>query len=549
MKGGAGLDLGRSSVRLAEIKLRKGGPVLSRYRVAPLEPGETPAQAAGASFGGLKGKLKPVRVGLTGVDLMLHYLPVPPVEDWRLERLMAFEVSEFESKSGSSLATSFNLLPVPKELDDEDTILLGMVREEILDDWTDEVGSLPVQAFTPNAVALYNAFLALGDHEPAVTLLANIGAGTLDLALVRGSQLYFARSVTTDLAKRDETLAARLGTDAQRAGRLIEKHLDLKAAAEGTLAGDADRVTRPLLGLYDRLPTLLSGIVTLCKAKARLRDLTLDRVLITGGGARAQGMADFLTDRMRVPVSVWNPVEMLDLAALPDADADEAEGDGPGAAVAIGLALSAADPELYALEILPKATRKKREFQERGVYLVLAGVLAVAFLVADFVLTSQRASAASEFAGRLSRQVAARESSHRRTESLLEEIERDQAVLHELHVRYGVRRSAQQILGHLSEKLPGTLWVSGVEIVPEDGDEWGMPDRSVPVVRARGHGRDGSLPASSVFATFGEELKALVPAGEAGIRNTAKGSGQTFEWGVEAHLLTPPASGEEEEPE
>ena len=68
--------------------------------------------------------------------------------------------------------------------------------------------------------------------------------------------------------------------DAKRAEGLIQQHLDLCLAEGQRVSTDSDRVTRPLLPLYDSLPTLLSGIITLCKAQARLRELSLDRVTL-----------------------------------------------------------------------------------------------------------------------------------------------------------------------------------------------------------------------------------------------------------------------------
>ena len=124
MSRGLGLDLGRANVRFAALDSKKGVTTLTRYRSAELDPGESPHAVASEVFGPLKPRPSGVRVGVTGADIMLRYLPVPEVEDWRLERLMDFEVRELESRSGSGLATSYNLLPVPRELDDEDTMLL-----------------------------------------------------------------------------------------------------------------------------------------------------------------------------------------------------------------------------------------------------------------------------------------------------------------------------------------------------------------------------------------------------------------------------------------
>ena len=159
MSKGAGLDLGHSQVRLAQVKRGKSGVVLTRYHSVVPETGESPVDNAAASFTSVGRKLAGVQTGLTGSDLMLRYLPVPAVEDWRLERLMEFEVRELESRSGSPLADSYNLLPVPPDLDDEDTMILALVREDLLGGWMEELNGVPIQEFTPNAVALYNAYL------------------------------------------------------------------------------------------------------------------------------------------------------------------------------------------------------------------------------------------------------------------------------------------------------------------------------------------------------------------------------------------------------
>ncbi|HEX9795154.1 MAG TPA: pilus assembly protein PilM [Planctomycetota bacterium] len=549
MSSGAGFDPGRTRLRLAEVRSRKGVVQLTRFHSVDLEAGEDPHDVAGESFGGMRRKPAPTRVGLTGADLMLRYLPVPEVEDWRLERLMEFEVRELETRSGSPLATSYNLLPVPRELDDEDTILLGLVREDLLDEWIAALGSLPVQGFTPNAIALYNAYLALGDHEASTTLLANIGAGTLDLTLVRGTDLHFARSVTTPLEKRDATLAERLGTDAARARRLLHKHLDLGAAVGKRLDPDADRVTRPVLPLYDPLPTLLSSMVTLCKAQARLRDLALDRVLITGGGAATQGIEDFLCERLKVPVSVWNPIEMLDLSALPPEQAEQAEADGPGATVAIGLALSAADSELFALEILPKAARRKRDFRERGVFGVAAAVLAVGFLVADFVVTSGRTAELEQTSRRLKNEASAAETSHALAQDLLAQVEARELVSTDLSTRVALRRSAEEMTKLLATSLPDNLWVESLHVEMQPGDDWELTGTAVPVVRVTGHGENRARQASAAFGDFSSRVQAFLPGRERAMRPETKPKGRAaIEWFLTAHFLpVPPAADVDED--
>lgn len=537
MSRATGLDLGHSHVRMATLDSKKGAITLTRYRSAELEASESPHEVASEVFGGLKPKPTSVRVGVTGADIMLRYLPVPEVEDWRLERLMEFEVRELESRSGSPLATSYNLLPVPRELDDEDTMLLGVVREDLIDNWVDDLGPISVEGFTPNAIALYNAYLALGDHESSVTLLANVGATSLDLALVRGTELYFARSVTTSLEKRDETLAKNLGIDASRARDLIHKHLDLSLAEGQRVSTDADRVTRPLLPLYDSLPTLLSGIITLCKAQARLRELALDRVLLTGGGAQAAGLVQMLTGRLRVPVSVWNPTEMVDPSGLSDDEMDQLEADGPGATIALGLALSAADSSLYALEILSKAARKKRDFRERGVFAMAAGIVALAYLGLNYTQTAAAAEASQEESKRLRGLVSGSERSHGQAVEMLAEIEEKEFVLQDLERRFALQQSSERMLTFLEQGLPGNLWVLSAAAEFRDGKDWAREGEVIPVLRVVGRGEDASVSARKAFNDFAQSVAAQLPRGEESARPSTRRVGQQIEWTLEMQLL------------
>ncbi|MBC8406612.1 MAG: hypothetical protein H8E15_15430 [Planctomycetes bacterium] len=537
MSKGTGLDIGRCHVRLAELNVRKGAVSLNRYHSVELETGEDPVSTAGSIFSGLKPRPSNLRVGATGADIMLRYLPVPEVEDWRLERLMDFEIRELESRSGSPLATSYNLLPVPRELDDDDTMLLGVIREDLLDAWVGDLAPMQVEGFTPNALALYNAYLALGDHEQSVTLLANIGATTLDLALVRGTDLYFARSVTTALEKRDQTLATSLGVDAARARRLVHKHLDLALAEGKRIATDSDRVTRPLLGMYDSLPTLLSGMITLCKAQARLRELTLDRVLLTGGGAQANGLVGLLTSRLRVPVSLWNPTEMVDPSKLPEDDLTRLDADGPAATIALGLALSASDPNLFALEILSSAARKKRNFRERGVFATAAAVLALGYLGLDYFTTSSAAQVAQKESQRLGAIVKKSQSSHTEAVGLLEQIKEQSVLLEDLQQRFALQQSTKQILDYMHKTLPGNLWIESFTVELQEGKDWGLEGQLIPVLRVVGRGEDASVPARKAITEFGEGVWAQLPGGEEAYRQSTERMGQQIEWTVQTHLL------------
>jgi len=540
MAKGCGIDLGNSLVRLAAFESSKGNHRLTRYMAVAPESGEAPVEAARAVLAGPAKKLGQVELGLTGSDLMMRYLPVPPVEDWRLERLMEFEIREVESRSGSGLASSYNLLPVPKGLDDEDTMLLSLVREDMLESTMSDLGGLSVKAFTPNAIALYNAYLVLGDHESSTTLIASLGNGTLDLALVNGTELYFARSVSTSLEKRDSTLAAQLKVDAERARGLIHKHLDLRLALGERLGSDAERVTRPLMPMYESLPTLLGGVVTLCKAQARLSDLTLDRVLLTGGGANTNGLSEFLEARMRVPVQVWNPVDMVDMESLPEEEAEQLEADGPGATVALGLGVGAADTELYALEILTAAARKKKEFSQRTIFSILMGVAAVAYIVVNFVIMGGLADTAGKASRAMVNTKKRIESSNTKATELIEQVRLENLLYQDLEARYAVSHGADSLLAYLENSLPESLWVESFRVSLSDGKEFGHEGRRIPVFEIAGRAEDDVRAASLAFGAFAGGMGSLLADGDRDLQASSTPSGKNLEWSLRTQLMSEP---------
>jgi len=366
---------------------------------------------------------------------------------------------------------------------------------------------------------------------------------------VRGAELYFARSVSTSLTQKDQALANSLGIDAARARGLIHKHVDLRGALGQRLGSEAERVTRPLVSLYDPLPTLLGGVITLCKAQARLQDLSLDRILLTGGGANARGLTELLTQRCGVQAELWNPAEQIDIASLDDSQAEDLESDGLAATVAIGLALSAGDKDLYALEILSKDARKKRDFQQRGIFSLLAGALALGFLVLDFVIQSGRASELAANASRLDRQAKTTLENDRRAEELELQLVAANAVYSDLRARAAMRTTADQMLKALSQHLPSNLWVESFNLELSPADDWGMTGSPVPTVSVTLRGEDRAQRAADAFTDFSERVKQELPGGDQAIRIVSKDRGRNPLWTLTAVLLQdgPGAISEEEE--
>ena len=122
--------------------------------------------------------------------------------------------------SGGSLSADYNLLPPQDPEAGVDTVLLALAKDEALDRLQADVkeGGGSVAAFVPNCTALYNAYLKCGPVEAdTVVCLVNIGHKTIDLAIVKGTDLLFARNLSSGASLTCIRSGCRSGCDAGEA--------------------------------------------------------------------------------------------------------------------------------------------------------------------------------------------------------------------------------------------------------------------------------------------------------------------------------------------
>jgi Tfp pilus assembly PilM family ATPase len=227
-----GVDIGLRTAKFLRGSWKGKTLSLTGFAVTPLRSREITEGWAAIELG-----FKPVnaRVGLTGRDVNIRYTRAPRVPDWQLRNLMRFEVEEIGEQAGAGVGSDFNLLPPLPEIEGEDVVLLAMARESLLDAHLSGLTSLggKLDAFSPNAVALYNAWLRFGVIGDETVLLANIGHDNVDVAIVRGPDLLFARNLTGGSRLFEEALSQRLGVSSEKAAEIKETLVTLDEERTG----------------------------------------------------------------------------------------------------------------------------------------------------------------------------------------------------------------------------------------------------------------------------------------------------------------------------
>ena len=496
-----GVDIGSHSAKVLVASVGKHGVSVLRFAGMPTAEGSVSLADSGIS-------LKDSTCGLAGRDMTLRYSQVPPTPDWQLRNLMDLEIQDLSQQSGGALSADYNLLPIEDD-SGSDTVLLALAKDDALERLQGDVadGGGAVTAFVPNCTALYNAYLKCGPVDAdAVVALVNIGHETIDLAIVRGTDLLFARNLTSGAKVLDEAIGNNFNVSARKAEVLKKDLLDLDPASRGNYqSGHAEKVTMAAASAATSIPAAINSSLSFCKAQTKITDLRLDKVLVCGGGARLRGLRGLLRENLRCPVELFDPFENVDMSALPVDDAEQLDQMRQEAVVALGLAVGRLDDTLYSLEILPEAVRKKQRFQQRTVFNILAGLVVLAVLGLQVQNNQDQAAELQRYNSSMRRVVSSVNRTHQEAVGLIEQNEIDSALVQTLRKRalplHGLLRVQRVITRHLQPQL----WVEKIEV----GSKRGRPGaETLPTVTVEVAAKElNGVDPSRVIVEFYEKLR------------------------------------------
>jgi type IV pilus assembly protein PilM len=393
-----GIDIGTHAVKVAVLQ-RKGATTRAlRLFRATLAGDEDMVRAQGAlARAGIKGG--PGLVGITGRDLIIRYTHVPPVPDWRLKLLMQFEINEVSGQSGGEVASDYRRIHLPTEAD-EDTVLVALTRDTWLRPRLTAVNSSGMSAAggCPNSVALFNAFLAHGElHDGETTYLVNLGRDNIDMAIQRDGELLFARNMAGGGQMFTEAIMGTFGLREPKSEKNKITKGDLTPKGQARYPDStSEKIANAMQGPAGQLVSMVQSTVMICRAQTRITDLTVDRLLLTGGAARMKGIREYFAANMNVPVEIFDPVGELDLSNLDAGDAEELEDNPLDFATAVGLAETLLNTNALRLEVLTEKERKKRTFGQRTIWSLAAAAAALIWIVLLFQDRSAKTAAVLE---------------------------------------------------------------------------------------------------------------------------------------------------------
>ena len=406
-----GIDIGAHTLKT--VQLRKAGSRVSLTRAGAIELGDLAlldeSERKNARIAELLRFLlrqtrirgRSVATGLSGHDYFIKYLRVPPTSRDKLRKIVEYESAD-DPTAVSKHTTDFVLVDLPTEGHDFN-VLVAMARNEALHGRLGllEAAKLNTPGATLNAIGLFSAYVhARGEaiYNEKTTLLVDIGAQHMDVAIQRNAKLFFLRNLTLGGQQFSEGIQEEYELPIKEAeelklaqGAIIPDHF--RIAAELDVSTPEARLSAALIEPAEAIVNTLQATIKYCMTQTRMTDLQIDEVVLSGRAARLRGLVEFLGHRLRVPVTLFDPLENLDLSALPPADRDDVIADSSGYAIAIGLALRELDDRsIKPITLLPAEVVRRREFLSRDAYIYAAA--AVFLLMFGLMFYSSREASA-----------------------------------------------------------------------------------------------------------------------------------------------------------
>lgn len=332
------LDIGSSSVKLAEIQHGTGGPRVTGVGTAPLPPtviqsnvvqDEGPVVEAIRSLVAATGaRSDQVITAVPGPAVIVKKVILPAQSGDAIETAIFAEASHLIPDSLDNVNLDYQVIDWI-ESGNKMEVLVVAVKRDIINSYTEAIRAADLEPVVVDVdyFALENMFeLNYDTTEGGSVALVNIGARYSSINILKDGRSTFTGDVPVGGAEFTDALVRQLGVSPADADKLKRGH---------GAANIAPADTEPILGsvtefIVEEVQRALSFFWTAAT------DEPLGAVLLSGGPSRMPGLSHQLKDRLDTKVDVVDPFRRVTVDGR--VDRTIIEECGPALAVTVGLA-------------------------------------------------------------------------------------------------------------------------------------------------------------------------------------------------------------------
>jgi type IV pilus assembly protein PilM len=340
-----GLDIGTSVVRAAELSYGRAGITLERFGQVVLpegavREGEVVEPAAVADclkqlWSATGFSHKKVVMGVANQRVIVRQLDLPWMPEEDLKASLSFQVQDFLPMPVEQAVLDF--FPLEEVVDGVNRsyrgLLVAAARDTVLANvQCAEKSGLTVTAVDLSSFAVLRAMGRQTGLEVETEALIDVGARVTNIVVHTAGVPRFVRILLMGGQDVTDAVAERLGVSSFEAEALKQQ------AAAGAPVDQAATVNRAMASTAQEFVDEIRG--SLDYYAASNPSAPVERIVISGGGSRLDGLLERMASATRLPVVAGDPLSTLQIGRT-GLDEHQLEFVKPLAAVPVGLALGA----------------------------------------------------------------------------------------------------------------------------------------------------------------------------------------------------------------
>src|SRR5229473_575746 len=371
-----GLDFGAGTLKLAEFELNEAGTLLlKRYGVRSLglegsqeSARETVLRKAIQELFNEKGfSSRKANVCAPGFHVFSKFVKLPPVDTSKVTQIIQYEAQQNVPFPLEEVVWDYQILGTTPNGELE--VLLVAIKSDVVEGLfrTAEATGLRLQLVDVSPAALCNAFRYNYGDLDGCTMLLDIGAKTSNLLFFEKGKVYArginigANSITQEFAAESKLLF----NDAEKV-KMAEGFVSLGGAYEEPDNPHQAAISKIARQVMTRLHIQVNQTIQFYRGQQS--GSAPQRLFLSGGAAIMPYTAQFFSEKLNVPVEYFNPFRNVEIDPSLNLEELAKVAHSLGEVVGLGLRNLAHCP--VELNLMPKSSIKRREFNQKKPYLV-----------------------------------------------------------------------------------------------------------------------------------------------------------------------------------
>ncbi|MNJ92477.1 Cell division protein FtsA [compost metagenome] len=303
-----GLDIGTSSIKLAEMDVSGKGAQLLSFGFAPTPPnsvmgGEindiaSVGMAIQALVAEVGSKRKIASTAMWGTAVIVKKITIPRIDKKLIKDQIRFEAEQYIPFDINNISLAHHILNSSSSPDTMDILLVAAQNELVLQ-YTQaiEMTGLSCGVLDVSGFALANSFEMNYGRLPETIGLLNFGAAITNFVVIQRGEVIFCRDIPVGGANYTNEIHKAMGVTMAEAEALklsAVSRREVPDEVHSIISATNEAVTEEIRSSLDFLSATTNGI-------------TLNRCFYTGGSSGTSGLVETVSRVTGIPMELFNP--------------------------------------------------------------------------------------------------------------------------------------------------------------------------------------------------------------------------------------------------